>query len=413
MNTRPTVLILAAGENSRFFPFNTAKHKAALEMLGEPLIVRTLRNLQENHFSDVVIVVSEKDYGGKGLSVALQRYDLDLKISFVLQSKPLGGGDAVLCAQEHLRERFFVINPYYVGVGEVLERLLKESTQNVLAATETDRPWEYGIFELDGERVVGIIEKPEVGTEPSRLKNEVLHLLGQEFLSILKNLPSEQNSYEKALDHLIKKTTVGIVKLAIPLASLKYPWHLFDYQSLLFSRTESSTAIDAHVSPTAVIDDTKGPVVIESGAYIGHAVKLLGPCYIGRHAYVGDFSFIRGASLEEGVVIGSNTEVARSIFFPHSDIHFGYIADSIVGVGVTIGAGLITANKRHDRENVLVEVKGRKVDCGANRLGAMFGDGAKIGVRTTTMPGVIVGAAATVFPSMTVYKNVESGAVLK
>lgn len=413
MSHFPTVLLLAAGENTRFFPFNTDKHKATRELFGQPLIIRTLRNLQDHQVSEVVIVVSHKDFGGKGLSASLQGADLHLNIRFVLQPEAKGMGDAVLCAQEFLHDRFFVLNPYYVNAGEVLQKLVHESTANVLVSTHTDRPWEYGVFKLDGNRVVGIVEKPEKGTEPSNLKVEVLHLLGQEFLGILREVEPDQYNYEHALDRLLQNTDVNVFNVDTPFPTLKYPWHLFDFQSIVFDRMRSETAPDAHVAPTAVIDDKHGPVVIESGAVIGHAAKIVGPCYIGRHVLVGDFSFVRASNLEEDVVIGANTEVVRSIFFAGSDMHYGYIADSIVGSNVKIGAGLITANKRHDRGNVIAHVKGKKVDSGRNNVGVMIGDRAKIGVRTTTMPGVMIGAEAVVYPSLTLYKNVGASEEVK
>ncbi len=65
MANLPTVVILAAGENSRFFPLNQTTHKGALSLLGKPLIVRTLENLEENGFEHIVIVVSKKDFEGK------------------------------------------------------------------------------------------------------------------------------------------------------------------------------------------------------------------------------------------------------------------------------------------------------------------------------------------------------------
>jgi bifunctional UDP-N-acetylglucosamine pyrophosphorylase/glucosamine-1-phosphate N-acetyltransferase len=240
-----------------------------------------------------------------------------------------------------------------------------------------------------------------------------MYLLSKSYLDELEKTDVSQYSFEAALDSFLKDHDVRYYKQDTYLASLKYPWHLFEFQQELFTHARSSTAIDAHVSPTAIIDDTHGPVIIESGARIGHATKLLGPCYIGRQAIVGDFSFVRGSSIEAGVVIGAYTEVARSIFLSHSEMHYGYIADSIVGKNVRIGAGLITANKRHDRENIEALVKGEKVDVGRNNLGVMIGDGAKIGVRTTTMPGVMIGSESVVYPGLTLYKNVEKGEVVK
>lgn len=413
MTTRPTVIILAAGENSRFFPFNTVRHKASYELNGEPLIVRTLRSLEAHHCYDVVIVVSEKDYGGKGLSAQLQEYDLFLKISFVLQDQAHGMGAAILLAEKELGDSFVVVSPHTIDAGDMIEELMKNSGEDgAITVSQTDRPWMYGVIKSKGKRITGIIEKPEKGKEPSNLKARCW-LLSHKFLSVLRDVPAQQYSFEAALDVFFKEHEVFFVQRPDALPSYKYPWHLFEFQQVLFDRLSSYTADDAQIAPTSVIDDSHGPVVIESGASIGHAAKIVGPCYIGRHAVIGDYSFVRGSSIEQDCTVGANTEVVRSILFPHVDIHFGYLADSIVASGAKIGAGLITANKRHDREHIKVIVKGEKVDAGRNNLGIMVGEKAKIGVRVTTMPGIAIGAGAIIYPAMTLYGNVAHGEVAK
>lgn len=408
MTTRPTVVILAAGESSRFFPFNTDKHKASYEMIGEPIIVRTLRNLVEHHFYDVVIIVSEKDYGGKGLSAEIPKYDLYLKVSFVLQPQALGMGSALLLAADQIGDNFVVVFPSSIDAGRVVEELMKNAKDDgAIAVSETLHPWMYGIVTVEGDRITGIVEKPDKGTEKSNLKAQGVYLLSKAYLEELKNVPPEQYNFERAFDNYVRQHDVKFYKIEHALPSLKYPWHLFHFQKTIFEQLKSSTAQDAYVAPTSVIDDSQGPVIIESGAHIGHGVKLLGPCYIGRHAFIGDFSFIRGSSIEADVVIGSYTEVARSIFFSKSEMHYGYIADSVVGSEVRIGAGLITANKRHDRENISIIVKDELVNTNKNSLGIFVGDRAKIGVRTTTMPGLTIGADSVIYPAMTLYKNVD------
>lgn len=283
-SSRPTVLILAAGENSRFFPFNTSQHKGSLELLGEPLIVRTLRNLEEQGFENVVIVVSEKDYGGKGLSEALHRQNQKLKISFVLQSKALGMGNAVLSAKELLGEQFAVVFPNLFDAGVVVSELMKYAGKDgALAVSMTDEPWLYGIVTVEGKRVMSIVEKPAKGSEPSNMKAQGIYLLPKSFLEVLEKTPEAQYSFETAQDAFFKDHEVNAVELKDSLPALKYPWHLFDTQNMLFESMKSSTDQSAVVAPTAVIDDSKGPVIIRAGARVGHAAKIVGPCFIGEN----------------------------------------------------------------------------------------------------------------------------------
>jgi bifunctional UDP-N-acetylglucosamine pyrophosphorylase/glucosamine-1-phosphate N-acetyltransferase len=64
-----------------------------------------------------------------------------------------------------------------------------------------------------------------------------------------------------------------------------------------------------------------------------------------------------------------------------------YVGDSVVGEGVNLGAGFITANVRHDGKNVLSLVKGKLFDTKLKKLGAIIADGVKTGVNTSVYPG--------------------------
>jgi len=51
---KPTILIVAGGKNSRFFPLNTETHKGFLPLLGKPMIVRALKSLKKNNFNKYI-----------------------------------------------------------------------------------------------------------------------------------------------------------------------------------------------------------------------------------------------------------------------------------------------------------------------------------------------------------------------
>ena len=67
--------------------------------------------------------------------------------------------------------------------------------------------------------------------------------------------------------------------------------------------------------------------------------------------------------------------------------HLSYVGDSVVGEGVNLGAGFISANVRHDGKSVLSLVKGKLYDTKLKKLGAIIADGVKTGVNTVTYPG--------------------------
>jgi len=67
--------------------------------------------------------------------------------------------------------------------------------------------------------------------------------------------------------------------------------------------------------------------------------------------------------------------------------HTSYAAHSVIGENVNIGAGLITADFRHDGNNHTTLINGQKIDSGRRKLGAFIGDNVKTGIGTLIYPG--------------------------
>lgn len=405
--SKPQIVITAAGSNSRFFPLNTQVHKGAITLLGESFISRTLRSLAEHGFSDAIIVQSERDQESGSLKKAIEACKSNLNIHYVVQKEAKGMGDALLSAREYLTDKFFVIFPDLINAGEIADKMLSANSDATICTTKTTEPWLYGIVEVENGHAKAIEEKPAKGTQKSDLKINGCYLLNQKYLEILSRLPEAEYNFEQALDELFKTESVRVVELEESVFSLKYPWHLFKFQSILFNQLVSKVDPTAEVAKTAILDESKGPIVIEAGAKVGDFAKIVGPSYLGKNTLVGDYSFVRQSSLEESSVIGANTELVRSIILENSTLHFSYAADSIIGPNNQIGAGLITANKRLNRESINTMVKGIKTDTGLTALGIITGDGAKLGIGLNTMPGVLIGSEAKIFPGLTISKNVE------
>lgn len=125
---------------------------------------------------------------------------------------------------------------------------------------------------------------------------------------------------------------------------------------------------------------------IEAGAYIE------GPCIIGKNCTVRHGAYLRPYSLiGDGVVVGHCTEIKHSILFPFAKApHFNYVGDSIIGNAVNLGAGVICANMRHDKQEVLIMNDGKKYHSKLYKLGAIIGDGASLGCNCVLNPGTVI-----------------------
>jgi bifunctional UDP-N-acetylglucosamine pyrophosphorylase/glucosamine-1-phosphate N-acetyltransferase len=398
---------LAAGESSRFWPICEGRHKSLFCILGKPLIQWTLEALQGSGIDEAVIVQAPNC----AVEEALEDARLDLKIRYVVQESPKGMGDALLTAQDGLDEQFLLVHAHQFTadrwVGEMLLKSQSSGAELILAGQPTEEPWKYGMLRLEGDRALGIVEKPTSDEAPSDVRALGIYLLPRRFLDYLDRVEEHQYSFEGALAQYMGEHEVRVVIREEPAVSLKHPWDLFSAVRLLMDEhLESYEAPTAQISPLAHIE---GKVHIGESAKVYEYAVIKGPCYIGEGCIVGTHALVREyVDLEPGVTIGAHAEVARSLFQRGASTHSGYFGDSIFDRGARAGAGTLTANVKAYRDEIKPLVQGRRVPTGLSSLGVIVGAEAQLGIGVKTMPGVMIGARSFIGPGTIVSENVPS-----
>lgn len=400
------VVILTAGASSRFWPLNK-RHKSLMKIMGKPLIWYTINGLEKAGVKEVIIVQNKKREVEKELSNYKFR---KLKIKYVVQSTPKGMGDALSRAKEFLGSKFFVLNAERIDGKEHIE-LAKAKIGKaplILFATTTATPHLFGVLDVKGNKVLGIVEKPAPGKEPSNLKVVGTYGLSDDFFEYRQKVKKHMYDFEDTLDLLIKNKGAEVVKLKKENFPLKYPWHLFDIERCLMDKyLRKKISKKAKIAKSAII---KGKVQIGKNVRVYEGAVIKGPCYIGDNVIVGNNAIVREyTNLEDGVMIGAGAEVTRSIFQENVHVHSGYFGDSIIGKGTKIGAGTITANVRLDRGEIKATVKGKRINTGIKNLGAIIGEETRIGINVSLMPGVLIGSNVNIGPHSLVSRNIPDG----
>lgn len=402
------VIIVAAGESSRFFPFNKDGHKSTFSLMGKPILSHTIDALLRVGMKKICIVKSPDD---KKIEQIVQGYDASV-VSCVNQPSPLGMADALLQVTGLQDKPVFVLNPQQMSLEVFIDQLkIFSQSENItsdsviLFSRVVSDMSKYGILGLSERKVTKVVEKP---TDTTGLSNEGIigvYIFPPKFLSFLATQKQEEYQLEAALNAYAQKEDVFSVPMKTTTVSLKYPWDMFEIVHSMFQHVkEKRIHPSTYVHPTAVIE---GPVVIEEGAKVYEYAIIKGPCYIGKDVVIGSYCKVRNESvLEEGVELTNAVEVRGSILAEGMHIHSGYIGDSIIGKHVRIGGGFITANKRLDRKTISVMVKGKLVDTKRNGLGCFIGDNAHIGIHCGTNPGRVISPSAEVAPGTIVVKNI-------
>ncbi len=149
-------------------------------------------------------------------------------------------------------------------------------------------------------------------------------------------------------------------------------------------------------------------VSVDENVYIHPSVSLppfaciKGPAWIGEGTEMRVGCFVRGYVITgKGCVMGNSCEYKNSLLLDDVQTpHYNYVGDSVLGNGSHLGAGVICANLRLDKQNVLVYTPEGRLDSGLRKLGALLGDGAEAGCNSVLQPGSVLMKRSIIFSCM-------------
>lgn len=390
-------LLLAAGRSRRAKPI---EDKNFLKFCGKTLLEFQLESLQSAGFKEILIAAG--DHNKTQIETVATRFG-----AVVLRQENLeeGMAGAVLATEAHLNgEPLFIVSSNDVVQKEAYEAVLKATGSGAdayLLATKVAQYFPGGYLKLEGERIVGIVEKPGEGQEPSNLVNIVLHYFKEPqrlFEALRQSASDRDDRYEVALDHLMKELHFEAISYEGYWQPVKFPWHVLDLMPFFFEQMEAGVDPTAQIAPSAQIH---GAVRIEAGAKVLDNAVIQGPAYIGRDAVVANNALVRGSMIGDGSVVGYATEVARSFVGDRCWFHSNYVGDTVMGDNNSFGAGAVCANLRLDEKEI--------GDSKRNKLGPLLGSDIRVGVNSSLMPGVKIGSGTMIASGLVISEDLESG----
>lgn len=365
------VLILAGGVGKRMWPIK--KNKNLLSFFGKPLIVHQIESFKKAGFKDLIIVVNPEI---KDL--------IKIKAKIVIQKKPLGQADAVLSAEREIGNApLLIVNAddfFKPSLFEQIKKKVEDNFDALLVGLKVKEYFPGGYLVVDHNLVKKIVEKPGEGKEPSDTVKLVVDFFKEPriLFEYLKKTKTSQGVYEVAMSKMMKDgIKFGLVEYKDSWATIKYPWDILKMTEFFLK------------------EKMKKPVVLEKGVKIfeGGVIKN---SYIGKKVIIGNNALVRDSIIEEGCVIGYNTEIVRSYIGPHCWFHCNYIGDSVLEENISFGSGARTGNLRLDEKEI---VPGRA------KLGAIIGKDVRVGINTSIMPGISIGSGSFVGPGLVLKEN--------
>jgi dTDP-glucose pyrophosphorylase len=199
-------VVPAAGEGTRLRPLTADRPKGLVEVAGRPLLSHVFEVLADLGVSGIVVVVG---YRGDEIREYYGRSFEGIDLVYARQADHRGLADALLQAEPHVEGEFVCLNGDNVcraNLGAVVERhrATGAGATSLVEDVTRERAAQGGVFELDGDEVVGVVEKPE--DPPSTLIPRGFYAFSQHVFEACRLVtPADTGEYElsDAVDLLV------------------------------------------------------------------------------------------------------------------------------------------------------------------------------------------------------------------
>lgn len=404
---KTAAIILAAGKGVRM---KSNVPKALCELSGKPMVEFLIDAALGCGIKDIVVIGG---YKIELLKKRLSAYD----IKFIEQKKLLGSGDAVKQAKKYFKNFKGTILVLYADTplikGATIKQMLKIHVRLKVAATLltiklTDAK-EYGrILRDKNKKISAIVEHTDIdkALDNSGEINVGAYCFDSKKLfegleNIKKNKKKGEYYLTDIVEYFYKKGCLISFYTTKDMDEIK---GINRREDLVVAEGVLKARIISSLLQKGIVIKDPSTVFIEEDVKIGKGtviypfVVIENGVIIGRNCSVGPFARLRrGTVLKNSSNIGNFVEINRSEIGEGSRAkHHSYLGDTIVGKGVNIGAGTITAN--YD---------------GKNKARTIINDKAFIGSGTTIVAPVKIGrGAVTGAGSVIVKKDVAPGTIV-
>ncbi|MGB9965904.1 sugar phosphate nucleotidyltransferase [Halobacterium hubeiense] len=384
-------VILAAGEGKRLEPLTNRRPKPMLPVANRPVLEHVVEAVVDAGVDEVVLVVGYKrdriqTHFGDG-------DDWGVDIEYAVQSKQLGTGHALLQAADHLDDSFVVLNGDRVISPDLVSSVIDRTTAGdapVISVTRVKNARNYGVVELDGQRVTAIHEKPAAHRSQSDIINAGVYGFDPSVLDAVretKTAPTGELALTATLDELAGDEGLTAVRYDDYWLDISYLWDVLSVNEVVVSR---------------LVDNASSEPATGTGATVADDVAIDDDVRVGANATIHP-----RVSLGENVTVGPNAVVSNAVVLPDATVDAGAIVrDCIVGENATVGPNSTVVG---GTARMVVEDEVHH----DVRLGGVVGDNATLGGGVVVDSGTVVGDDATIQSGVTLDERVPPNAEVR
>jgi glucose-1-phosphate thymidylyltransferase len=323
-------LVAAGGHATRLRPLTYTIPKQLIPVANKPIIFYVLGDLAEAGISEVCVVVAPHSADAIREAVG-DGSRFGLRIDYLVQREARGLADVVLTAEDYLGTEPFVMylgdNLLEGGVRALVEEFERERPNASVLLTKVDHPESFGVAQLDGDRIVRLVEKPKEPVSDLALVGVYLFDTSA-FDSVKATEPSWRNELEitDAIQHMIDR---GLRVRS----HIHKGWWLDTGKKddmLAANRTVLDSVVPRIDGEVDAASRIQGRVIVDAGAKVVRS-DIRGPAVIGERASIVD-SFIGSYTAVGADCVVDSSEVDHSILMTAARVMgVRRLTDSILG----------------------------------------------------------------------------------
>jgi len=319
-------VVMAGGKGTRLRPITYSIPKPVVPIAGKPCMLYLLDSYYSAGIRDVIVTTGYK-FSSLIRSIIENRHN-DQAILFSVEKEPAGTAGSVKMVSNFIDDTFIVGSGDILSdfnISEILDFHRKNKAMVTIVLTEVEDPRQFGIVEMENNKIVRFLEKPDKEQTFSHIASTGIYVIEPEILDYLKEVPFD---FAKDLfPELMKKNIdiYGYMGKGIWLDTGR-PNDLITANQIMVEKYGKSSNENFIKGKNIILDQA------------GFHDTAIEKCYIGRNIKTGENVKIKSSALYDNEVLENNVQITNSLLMDNVIVRANTkISNSVIMRNCVIG----------------------------------------------------------------------------
>lgn len=344
-------LILVGGEGTRLRPLTSTRPKPVVPLVDRPFIAYMLEWLRSHGVDEAILSCGFMADGVR--SVLGDGAQLGVALRYLEEPHPLGTGGALKFAEEHLEERFFMLNGDVLTDIDLTAQLHHHEATGAratLALIGVEDPSAYGLVRRgEDTAVTEFVEKPRPDEIDTNLVNAGAYILQRDILADMApagtKVSIERDVFPRLVGHGLYGHEAGAaywLDIGTPERYMQGTFDILqgDVRTEVGRRLAAAGGI-LRAEDATVEGTVHPPALIGTGTTVAASAIVGGRTVLGAGVRVHERAHVDSSVILDGCEVGAGSRVSGAILSPGVTLgeRCQIEAGVVLGEGVRIGAG--------------------------------------------------------------------------